>query len=177
MQEQVIVQEIPQVLVVDWTPEQNFEPIEVLPQERVQQHTAIQIVHVPVPQNQEQSAVFGLVNSQFPVTSVEASQTTLNTSSTSTSSSAPVYKRIWQVCDVAHATPAPEIDVPMHNKKPMIDEISSKLDTMIDVLSPLNGLADLALREGDCSSCQRDTVLHWFGLRYSAQIDSGNWQV
>ena len=59
--------------------------------------------------------------------------------------------------DVAHATPAPEIDVPVHNnvgqelipttvQKPMIDEISRKLDTMIDALSPLNGLTDLALR-------------------------------
>ena len=69
------------------------------------------------------------------------------------------------VRDVAHATPAPEIDVPMHNnvgqelipttlnpvgistvQKPMTDEISRKLDTTIDALSPLNGLTDLALR-------------------------------
>ena len=41
---------------------------EVLLQEHVQQHTAIQIVHVPVPQIQEQSAVSDLV------ASVEASQ-------------------------------------------------------------------------------------------------------
>ena len=102
------------------------------------------------------------MNSQFPLTAVEASQvvdsfslseefaalaevTTLNTNSTSTSSSAAVYNRIHQESDVAHATPAPEIDVPMHNKvgqelipttldpvgvstvqKPMIDEISRK---------------------------------------------------
>ena len=31
-------------------------------------------------------------------------------------------------------------------QKPMTDEISRKLDTMIDALSPLNGLTDLALR-------------------------------
>ena len=113
----------------------------------MQLRTAIQIVHVPVPQIQEQSAV--TVNSQLPITAVEASQladsyslseefaapadvTTLNTSSTSTSSSAPVR-------DVAHATPAPEIDVPMHNnvgQELMIDEISQRLDTMIDALSP-----------------------------------------
>ena len=30
--------------------------------------------------------------------------------------------------------------------EPMIDEISCKLDTMIDVLSPMNGLTDLAVR-------------------------------
>ena len=155
------------------TQEQIVELLEVLLQERVQQHTAKQIVHVPVPQIQEQSAV--TVNSQFPITAVEASQvvdsysfsedfaalaevTTLNTSSTSTSSCAPVR-------DVAHATPAPEIDVPMHNnvgqelipatlnpvgistvQKLMFDEISRKLDTMTDALSLLDGLTDLALR-------------------------------
>ena len=62
VQEQVIVHEIPQFPVVDWTPEQIVETIGVLPQERVQQHTAIQIVHVPVPQSQEQSAVTILIN-------------------------------------------------------------------------------------------------------------------
>ena len=94
MQEQVIVQEIPRVFVVERIQEQIVEPIEVLPQERVQQHSAIQITHVPVPQIQEQSAVTGLVNTQFPITAVEAEEfaalaeaTTLNTSSTSTSSS------------------------------------------------------------------------------------------
>ena len=139
----------------------------MLPHERTQQHTAIQIVHVPVPQIQKQSAVTDLLNSQFSITAVEASQvvgsfslseefdaladvTTLKTSSTSTSISAPVR-------DVAHATPAPEIDVPMHNnvgqelipttvQKPMIDDIFGKLDTMIDALSPLDCLTDLVLR-------------------------------
>ena len=87
---QVVVQGIPEILVLEW--------------------------------NQEQSAV--TVNSQFPITTVEASQVvdscslseefaapaevTPNTSSTSTSSSALVR-------DVAHATPAPEIDVIMHD--------------------------------------------------------------
>ena len=64
-------------------------------------HTAKQIVRVPVPQIHEQSAV--TVNSQFPITAIEASQigdsfslseefaapaevTTINASSTSTSS-------------------------------------------------------------------------------------------
>ena len=77
----------------------------MLPQERVLQHAALQIVHVPVPQTQEQSAV--TVNSQFPITAVEASQvvdsyslseefaapdevTTFSTSSTSTSSQKPL---------------------------------------------------------------------------------------
>ena len=92
----------------EWIQEQIVETIEVLPQER-----AKQIVHVPIPKIQEQSAVTGSVNPQFPVTAVDASQvvgsfslseefaapaevTTLNTSSTSTSSSAPVYNRIRQ---------------------------------------------------------------------------------
>ena len=116
---------------------------------------------------QEQSAVTDLVKPQISIIADEASQvvgssslleefdaladvTTLNTSSTSTSSSAPVR-------DVAHATPAPEIDVPMHNnvgqelipttvQKPMIDDIFGKLDTMIDALSPLDCLTDLVLR-------------------------------
>ena len=113
VQEQVIAQEIPQVPIVDWIPEQIVETTGVPPQERVELHTAKQIVHVPVPQIQEQSAVTGLVNSQIPITAVEASQvsdsfslskefatptevTTLNTSSTSTSSSAPVYNRVRQ---------------------------------------------------------------------------------
>ena len=72
VQEQVIVQEIPQVPTVDWTPEQIVETIGVLPQERVLQHAALQILHVPVPQTQEQSAVS--VNSQFSFTAVKASQ-------------------------------------------------------------------------------------------------------
>ena len=40
VQEHVIVQEIPQVTFVDWTPEQIVEPIEVLPQERVELRTS-----------------------------------------------------------------------------------------------------------------------------------------
>ena len=100
VQEQVIVQEIHQVPTMDWTPEQIVETIGVLPQERVLQHAAVQTVHVPVRQTQEQSAV--PVNSQFSITAVEASQvvdscslseefaapdevTTFNTSSTSSS--------------------------------------------------------------------------------------------
>ena len=67
--------------------EQIVEHIEMLPHKRVKQHTAKQIVLVPVHQIQEQSTVTCLVNSLFPITSV-ASQMTLNTSSTSTSSSA-----------------------------------------------------------------------------------------
>ena len=74
VQQQAIVQEIPEVQVVERIQEQFVETIEALPQEQVQQHTAIQIVHVPVPQIQEQSAITGLVNSQFPITAVEASQ-------------------------------------------------------------------------------------------------------
>ena len=59
---------IPEVQVPERIQEPIVEPIKVLPQERVQQHTALQIVHVPVPQIQEQPAVPDLV------TCVEASQ-------------------------------------------------------------------------------------------------------
>ena len=66
-EQQAFVQETLEVRVVE-------ETIEALPQERVQQHTALQIVHEPVPQIQEQSAVTRLVNSQFLIAAVEASQ-------------------------------------------------------------------------------------------------------
>ena len=48
---QLIVQEIPESPIVERIQEQIDEPIEVLPHERVQQHTALQIVHVPVPES------------------------------------------------------------------------------------------------------------------------------
>ena len=54
--------------------EQIVEPIEVLPHERVIQRTSKQIVHVPVPQIQEQSIVTGLMNPQFSTSAVEAPQ-------------------------------------------------------------------------------------------------------
>jgi len=102
-QAQVINQETPQVPFVEWTQEQLVVIIEVRAQERVEQHTAKQIVHVPISQIQEQSAVTGFVNPQFLNIAVETLQvvgsfplseefaaptevTTLNTSSTSTSS-------------------------------------------------------------------------------------------
>ena len=103
VQPQAIVQEIPQLPVVERIQQQIVEPIEVLLHDRVQQFTAEQIVHMPVPQTQEQSAVTDLVNPPISVTAVEvvdsfsvseevatlADMTTLSTSSTSTSSSAP----------------------------------------------------------------------------------------
>ena len=49
----VVVQEIPEVQVVERIQEQSVEPIEAPPQEHVQLHTAIQIVYVPVPRIQE----------------------------------------------------------------------------------------------------------------------------
>ena len=67
VQPHVIFQEIPEVQVVERIQEQIVAPIDVHPQERVHLHTA-QVMHVPVPQIQEQRAVTGLV------TSVEASQ-------------------------------------------------------------------------------------------------------
>ena len=51
LQDQVIVQDIPEV--VERIQERIFDPIEVLPHERVQPFTAEQIVHMSVPQTQE----------------------------------------------------------------------------------------------------------------------------
>ena len=48
VQPHVTIQEPPQVPVGEWIQEHIVETIEVLPQERVDQHTAKQIVHVPV---------------------------------------------------------------------------------------------------------------------------------
>ena len=49
----VVVQEIPEVQVVERIHEQIIEPVEMPVQEHVHLHTAIQLVHVPVPQIQE----------------------------------------------------------------------------------------------------------------------------
>ena len=64
-QAQVVVQEIPEVPVVEWIQKQIVETIEVIPQEQIE----VQIGDIPVPQEQ-----------------LIAEVTTLNTSSTSTSS-------------------------------------------------------------------------------------------
>ena len=60
VQDQVIVQDVPGV--VERIQERILDPIEVFPLERVQHHTSLQIMHMPVPQTQEQSAVTDLVN-------------------------------------------------------------------------------------------------------------------
>ena len=123
----VLFRKLP-VPVLEWIQELVVETIDVLPQERVEQHTAKQIVHVPISQIQEQSAVTGLVNLQFPITAVQASQvvgsfslsedfaapaevTTLNTSSTSTSSPAPVYNRVRQKLFDAEETTQNPVDI------------------------------------------------------------------
>ena len=49
----VVVQEIPEVQVVERIQEPIVEPIEALPQEHMQLHTAIHFVHVSVPRIQE----------------------------------------------------------------------------------------------------------------------------
>ena len=72
VQPHVTLQEPPQVPVGEWIQEQIVETIEVLPQERVDQHTAKQIVHVPIHQIQEQST--DLVTPQFRTSAVKASQ-------------------------------------------------------------------------------------------------------
>ena len=49
VQDQVIIQEIPEVQVVERIQEQTMDPIKVVPEERVQQHIVEQIVNVPMP--------------------------------------------------------------------------------------------------------------------------------
>ena len=49
VQDQVIIQEIPEVQVVERIQEQTMDPIKVVPEERVQQHIVEQIVNVTVP--------------------------------------------------------------------------------------------------------------------------------
>ena len=92
VQEQVIVQEIP--TIVERIQERIVEPIEVLPHERAQQFTAEPVMHMPVPQTQEQSAVTDLVNLSISIAVDEvvdpSEEVVINTISTSTSSSAHV---------------------------------------------------------------------------------------
>ena len=145
VQEQVIVQEIPPI--VERIQERIVEPIEVLPHERVQQFTAEQIMHMPVPQTQEQSAITDLVNPPISLAADEvveslsvseevaalADMTTLNTSSTSTSSSAPVCN-----CE---ETIQNTIDIPSSSSTSTsgnrLDELAGVLDSCLEQLTPL----------------------------------------
>ena len=112
--------------------EQMVEPIEVLPHELVQQHTAKEIMHVPVPQIQEQSAVTGLATSQFLVT-------TLNTSSTSTRSSAPVCNREETTQSPVEITSSSSTSISSDRR---LDEFGSTLDSCIKLLTPVTGEID-----------------------------------
>ena len=107
-QVQAIVQEIPEVPVVEWIQEQIVETIEVLPQERVKQHTAKQFVHVPVPQIQEQSAVTDLVNPQISITTDGALQV-IDSFPLLEDFAAPVYNQVHQEQIVA--TPQAQVIV------------------------------------------------------------------
>ena len=49
VQDQVIIQETPEVQVVERIQEQTMDPIKVVPEERMQQHIVEQIVDVTVP--------------------------------------------------------------------------------------------------------------------------------
>ena len=53
----VVVQEIPEVQVMERIQEQIADPIEAPLQEHVQLHTAVQIVHVPVPRIQSSTLI------------------------------------------------------------------------------------------------------------------------
>ena len=133
--------------------EQMVEPIEVLPHKLVQQHTAKQIMHVPVPQIREQSAVTGLATSQFLVTTVEvvdsfsvseefaafAEMTTLNTSSTSTRSSAPVCNREETTQSPVEISSSSSTSISSDRR---LDEFASTLDSCIKLLTPVTAEID-----------------------------------
>ena len=138
----------------------------MLPHERVQQHTALQIVHMPVPQIQKLSAVPDLVNPQISTTSLEASQVqvaeriqeqivetidvipqssqmTLDTISTSTSSSAPV-------CN-SEETIQNTIDIPSSSSTSTsgnrLDELASMLDSCHEQLTPWAAMGERIEKE------------------------------
>ena len=108
-------------------------------------------VHVPVPQILEQSAVTSLVNEQFLITAFEVSQvvdsfslaeefvapaevTTLNTCSTSTSSSAPVYNRIRQkLCDAEETTQSPVEVFILSSTSTISDDVAKILDCLQNI--------------------------------------------
>ena len=123
VQEWVIVQEIPPVF--ERIQERNVEPIEVRSHERVQKFTAEQIMHMPVPQTQEQSAVTDLVNPPISITADEvvdsSEEVAINTSSTSTSSSAHVFNREETT------------------SRDRLDALASMLDSCLEQLPPLGG--------------------------------------
>ena len=147
----------------------------MLPQECVQLHTATQTVHVPVPQIQEQSAV--TVNSQFPITAVEASQvggsfslseefaapvelTTINTSSTSTRSFAPVYNQIRQKPFDAAETTQNTVDTPPPPPPPLPPSPPAR--------APRRPAATIVLMiSRTCLTCALSSSLLWL-LRWKA---------
>ena len=96
------------------------------------------------------------MNSQFPITAVEASQvgdsfslseefaevTTINTSSTSTSSSAPVYNQIRQKPFDAEETTQSPVEIFISSSTSTssdrrLDEFANLLDSCIEQLTPL----------------------------------------
>ena len=124
VQEQVIVQEIPQL------PRRIVETIEVLPQERVELHTATQIVHVPVSQIQEQSAVTSLINPQISFTTVEAPQV-VGSFPLSEGFAAPMYNQIHQEQIVV--TVQPQAIVQEIPQLPVVEWIQEQIVETIEV--------------------------------------------
>ena len=170
VQPRVIVQEIPELPVVEWIQEQVAETIDVIPQEDVKQHPTN--CALPVSQIQEQSAVTGSVNSQFPITAVEASQvvgsfslseefaapaevTTLNTSSTSTSSAAPVYNRVRDAAETTQNT----VEIPSSSStSTSIDRLDEQLTNMLDMLSSYKDVFSLLAAEMENIEKETDRV-------------------
>ena len=148
VQQHVIFQEIPQVQVMGRIQEQIVEPIEVLPHERVQQFTVEQIVHLLVPQTQEQCVVTELANRPISITAVEfvdsfsvsedvatlADVTTLNTSSTSTSSSNRAVTTPNTIEVLSSSSTSTSRD--------RVDELSSKLDSWMETPLPVPPLVE-----------------------------------
>ena len=124
----------------------------MLPHERVQQFTAEHLVHMPVPQTQEQSAVTDSVNPPISITAVEVvdsfsvseevatlvDMTTLNTSSTSTNSSAPVCNREETTSNTM------EILSPSSTStsRDRLHELASMLDSCLEQLTPLAAMGE-----------------------------------
>ena len=131
MQAQVIVQEIPEFQVVEWIQEQISETIDVIPQESVIQRTTKQIVHVPVPQIQEQSTVTGLVNPHFSTSAVEVPQVAVSFP-LSDDFAAPMYNQVHQEQIVA--TVQPHAIVQKIPEVPVVERIQEQIVEPIEVL-------------------------------------------
>ena len=130
-QAEAVVQEIPEVLVVERIQEQIVEPIEVIPQERVKPRTAKQIVHVPLTQIQEQSAVTGLVKPRISFSALEASQV-VGSFLLSEDFAAPVYNQVHQEQIVP--TPQAQVIVQEISEVSVVERTQEQIVETIEVV-------------------------------------------